>query len=252
MVVIKKIFDFLGIKVVRLKKRTLKWQHQKPLTVEFFGIPGVGKTTLFNKLEYNKIKALTITEFMGNLETQDNSGCDTSEVHQDLIDLKLHHVFRSTMLPSDKLKFFSWFHKIIQRESSSRKYNTNQVVISDEGLFHNFGGELVDLYNTNRDKFKELALNRLFVYCYSKPEIVAQQIYKRFEETGKMLPQHKALNMDEMIGVQERALEKKQKLIDIMISENIPILQVDTSENQLKNVEKIHAFIMRFNDFERV
>jgi len=148
------------------------------------------------------------------------------------------------MMGFDKLKVLSFFHKVLYQDGLIGLYNRNYTIISEEGLFHNFGNEIVSLLNSGDEvSVKELMRNRAVVYCYSTPEIIAHQIIKRYNETGKLLPQHKTDSFETLIEFQKEALINKERFIETLKSFNIPVLMINTSDDIESNAKKVNAFI---------
>lgn len=242
---VNKVARKFGFRIIRVKKESLGFrEHKRPLFIEFVGAPGVGKTTLFNKLNLKKLRAVTITDFLRFIrKNKDDTFFDNKEVYQKLAATKLEVIYKRDVLALDKYFYISWFRSVITRDLEVINNIHRHLVITDEGLVHNFNSELIKLYETNNSEFRKLLKNRAFIYCFSDPQLIAEQILNRYGKTGTLLPQHKNKTSEELASDQVKAQKGKENLISLLEKENIPVLRINTAENADENVHKIYKFV---------
>jgi len=94
--IINKILNILGFTIQRTKlaNRYKANVNEKALYVEFVGVPGVGKSTMFNELNRNrKTNWISISEFLAinKLKKNDNLFDDLT-VYQRLSEDKIHAI----------------------------------------------------------------------------------------------------------------------------------------------------------------
>lgn len=245
---INKISRKFGVKISRVKKnKTMAFkEHNKPLFNEFIGVSGVGKTTLYRKLDFKKLGAVTITDFLRiTNKNTDDTLFDDKEVYQKLAETKLEVINEKNVLALDKYRYISWFRSVIIQDLAVINNIFKHIVISDEGLVHNFNSELMKLYEANISEFKKLLKNRAFIYCFSDPQLIAEQILNRYKETGKLVPQHKNRTFEDLVFAQNKTMQSRENLISILEKENVPVLRINTSENDEDNVRKIYRFVSK-------
>lgn len=239
----------IGLNLMRTKPRKVDKVKGKPIYVEFVGIPGVGKSTLYdNVFKQVKSKWRNIHEFQKIfIQHIDGKAAESVSCYQDLAIHKMQSVASSNFSGIDQMKILRFFHSVIIDDSLVRLFNNDYNVISDEGLIHNFGDGLLALCENNKEEFRNLMKNRAVVYCNAPAEIVANRILERKKKTGKLLPQHKVDSFEELLLKQEKNLDNYRKIIDLSVKHSLPILSIDTTQAMTKNVDQVVHFLNRLN-----
>lgn len=233
--VLQKLF---GVRIQRVPKKNINQNninkiYKNPIYIEFVGVPGVGKTTLYNEVSNNYV---LWNNFIGG---GNSFSCD---FYESLAELKLKTVTAQSVSNIDKLFLLGYFYKMIIQDYNIIQTNKN-IIAKDEGLIHNFGNELYTLLSKNEKFVENFIQSRAVVYCYADENSVADRILSRYETMGRLLPQHKNKSKEELI-VQERiTLKRKLETINFIESLNIPVLYVDTVEELAKNVDKVISFV---------
>lgn len=251
----KLLAKYFGVKLIRAEHRGLFEKikakrsietDRRPLYIEFIGIPAVGKTTLFKKIKCSaKSGLIRLNDFLAfKSDEWDINLLDKLEVYQKLAAYNIERTAGSDRLATDKLRFFSWYRTVIIQDATIERYNLYHTIISEEGLFHNFGPAIERLAKEEPAIYSELVKNRAIVYCYAPKERVAHQIIKREKKQGNLLPQYKTSSFEELVEVVEKSLEAKREFIT-SIKESLPILEIDTSNDIKSNVESIEQFILK-------
>lgn len=235
----------IGLNLMRTKPRKVDKVKGKPIYVEFVGIPGVGKSTLFdNVFKQVKSKWRNIHEFQKIfIQHVDGKAAESVSCYQDLAIHKMQSVASSNFSGIDQMKIVRFFLSVIIEDSLVSLFNKDYNVISDEGLIHNFGDGLLELCKNNKKEFDNLMKDRAVVYCKAPAEIVANRILGRTKETGKLLPQHKVKSFDKLVMLQKRSLKNKHQIIDLLYKYDIPVVSIDTSESINKNADKVIDFL---------
>lgn len=243
---VQNISRFLGFKIVRYDSFEVSkfGDSFSPIYIEFVGVAGVGKTTLFNKLNSDS-KWISAAKFVRNhLNSQSIQFAATNSCYQILADSKIEQISKTDDNSVDKLYLLHVFYQCLIHDSLIDTFNNNATIISEEGLIHNFGNNIEQILESGENELiSNLLKRRAIVYCISEPEIVARQIIKRFEETGKLLPHHKTKSFDELVAVQKQALKQKDNLLQLLKKHEVPILMIDTSNSTSENLVKINTFI---------
>lgn len=243
---LNKLTRKLGFQIISVKNsyKPLVNNNHDPIYIEFMGVPGVGKSTLFNQISYGK-NTTTLNNFIKmHKRNYDDKLIESQPIYSILAEEKLKEVLLKNFSSFDKLKILHFFFLVLFNDLILYKFNKNTIVVAEEGLFHNFGNVIETVRNTeNKELLQNLFKNRAIVYCYSTPEKVAHQIMKRYEESGKLLPQHKTKNFEELVELQKQALKNKERTLDILKEFDIPVLMINTSNDTSENLIKINLFI---------
>lgn len=244
---------YLGIKVIKTgnvspfrnvfsKRKNI--EITPPIYIEFVGVPGVGKTTLFKEIDFNMHPNLiTSSKFLNYHSIKDKiNSLDKNEVYQKLADYSFARISKSNYLHSDKLMLAAWSYYAISTDLEIVNSSSNHTIISDEGIFKNLRPSIYDLYKNDIELFKHLINNRAIVYCYASTEVIVNRIQNRINVHGNLLPQYKVDSYDELYNEIDGSLIKWDEFINY-IKDYLPILRIDTEEDIYQNTLKIADFI---------
>lgn len=238
---------YLGFKIVASGEGKLFRRKNpicKPLIIEFVGVPGVGKSTIYRKLLQRNRHLLSQKRHVLMFEDKVSAtSLDSQKIYQELAENKMNTVFASELLSLDKMRILKYFQSVLLNDYICKQYNTQSTIISEEGLLHNFGTNIRSICNSHEIKSNPLFAHRAIIHCYSTAEQVANQIRKRYKETGKLVPQHKVEDFNELIKLQERALINQKENILFFENAGIPVLHINTYDVIYDNVEMINHFI---------
>lgn len=254
--ILLRIIRGLGYDVVKLKHPRLATNQKinRPLYVEFIGVSGVGKTTVYNqlKLQYKDF-GVDFGEFMSTLtnfsikQYRDHS-FDERQFYQVLAYHKLENILqKENYKPFDKLRVLQYFYTVIVSDKIVQDFNKEYLIISEDGLFHNFANELDKTIKVDAPAVKEMQ-NRAIVHCYSSPAKVAQQILDRVKNGGHLVPQHKGLSFEELVSQQEKSLDAKKLFAEKLKSIGIPVLDINTSNDLSVSAKTIYDFIYKLKN----
>lgn len=244
--IINKIAGIFGVRISRVKKKEKPRfkEFDKPLLIEFIGVSGVGKSTLYAQLDLKMKNWISIKEYLKYNNSEKNDlWVDELSLYQQFANINFSSICKSKMLSFDKFRIASYRYGLLRKDIVIYLRKDNAVVITDDGLVHNSNSAFIELYKESPSLFMELLKNKCFIYCYTNPERLGKQIVKRYEERGFMAPQHKNKSLEELIEIQDSLMKEREKLLGIFEKEKIPVLRVDTSDNAEINVKKIYDFV---------
>lgn len=244
--IINKILErTVGFNLKRARIRSVKKINGDPIYVEFVGIPGVGKTTLYENV-FKKVKRnwRDIHELQRIFMEHTNGIATESQLcYQMLAQSKMQSLETRNFSGIDQMKLVKYFHSVLIADSLVHLFNNKYNIMSDEGLIHNFGEGLLALSISNSDELKNLLKRRAVIYCHTSAEIIAKRIIERGEKTGRLLPQHKVNSFDELVSLQKKSLDQKNQLLGFLSEKDIPFLSIDTSNPMTENVDQVKHFL---------
>lgn len=198
--------------------------------VEIIGPPGVGKSFTIAMLRKQGVIATDrrIVRF----------SAIRSEAHAYL--LKLCCERRETDLKLLK----RWANKLHYDALLSASVPDRTAVI-DEGVSHQFPGELVALHDYSAELFKKFYLGRGLIYLSAPQDQVLSRVRSRAREDGKLLPYHEGRTDSEISSMTKKTVEKQEMLIKRMNDIGVQICMVDTINSAEHNCGLISEFLAR-------
>lgn len=209
----------------------------EPMIIEFIGSPGVGKTTIYEKLISlskswpQKTLLIPVAPKIDNYFT---------EVYNDLLKLKLNNISSQNVFIRSKYWKLKYFYSMMQTDVLIVNLQNNGYhVLADEGLFHNFSEEIINLYNEHPSKFHALAKNRAFIYCYCDPTTIGSRAYSRRKTTAG----HYRLSERQIVDYSKKTISVKKELAKIINAHKYNCIKIDTSDRVADNADTINDFI---------
>ena len=243
---LKSLFSLLGFEIYRKsKKNKIKFDSsQKPLYIELVGVSGVGKSTIYQKAIQNQFNFWTLNDFKeNNPKVNFQAVLDGQSFYQDLAKYQWDYIQKMDILETDKFRIAHWNYKTLLDDAAVHLHNKNSIVLSDEGILHNFQFALLNSYKSDPNSLNDFIKNRAVVYCYSSVDGIVEQILRRKEETGRIVSHHKGKSIEELYDIVKRDLEEKEEFLEIMFNMGIPILRINTQDSLELNSKKINKFI---------
>lgn len=245
----------LGIRIAKVGRKMPKkpiFKKTIPLHIEFAGLPGVGKTTLFEELSKAKTTPkwglAKIYLYLNRNRLKNKEKIQQDEIYQLLLTEKLDNIGKDDYSIFWKFESLRYFYQVIQLDFGIQELNSGYTLLTDGGVLHNFGEELESIYSTHAELIEGYLQNRAVVYCYSSPEKIAEQVLKRYKETGFLLPQHKTEDFKQLIALQKDMLSRSDEMISRLDQVHIPVLRVNTSDEASLNIKKIEGFIKNLQE----
>lgn len=210
------------------------------LIVEFVGAQGVGKSTLFRHyLKHHK-------RFDRALISTSEIGLYTKSALIEKADTRYFKMLYDRLLlarindlqgirPSESLlRYFMIidYISILQNDIIINNFLSDKIAVFDRHIFKVFTRAPEFLPGDDPDTI-EFMMNRVFIHCRLKPEILLQRIKKRTNETGKTKLAHRNRSDNEVLHI---AMEQAVQI-----------------ENQLKKLKMFGANLLEINgedDFE--
>ena len=249
--IINKVLErTVGFNLKRTKIRCVRKIKGDPIYVEFVGVAGVGKTTLYeNVFREVKRKWRNIHELQRIfIDHNYVIATESQPCYQILAQCKMNSIGTRNLNGIDQMKLVKYFHSVLIADSLVHLFNNDYNIISEEGIIHNFGEGLLVLSENNSQEFENLIKHRAVIYCYTSAEIVAKRILEREKKTGRILSQHKVGSFDELVKLQEKSLEQKTILLDFLKKYGIPFLTIDTSNPMFENVNIIKDYLAKLTN----
>jgi len=247
--IISRIMLPLGVTLQRVPPlRRMKFfkKDTAPLYIEFVGASAVGKTTLYRKLyRWYGVEWIDIKHFV-TLHADKLKGelYNLAPFYQDLASWRINDILtkENAIRPIEQLGAFRTAYSIIREDALIYQYNTNDIILSEEGLFQFFSGGIDSLFDNSLDEFKKLLRGRAMVHCYASVEVIAERIQKRQEKSQHLWFGHKVATSEELFQVIQRSLDEKRELIN-RLKKFIPVLEINTEDSLISNEKKIRDFI---------
>lgn len=233
-------------KTTFLRKLLLKSQKQKPWVTEYQGLseiirnptkPDIKKRFLkyyfrqslinFRKQQYLK------SQFLFGNEVLKLEGEQYNALLESYIDF-LREKDNETVV--DNLGHFLWYVKIIKTMCAFDYYNYEKLILFDEGAFQNHP-------NLRGMDWQKSILPKGLIFFHLEPELNFKRIMKRSQE-GITRIIHKGLDDQELENFLEIEHEKDEKEKEVLRRLNIPIMDVDLSQDNEIELQKVHEFLV--------
>jgi hypothetical protein len=245
------LLGLLGFEIKRkkalknLKDSTPSCLQTKKLIVEFIGVSGVGKSTIYSELlsKRNEKNWLTRQEFFKICNESDGMFEEYFLNYEELAKHKLEKIVQRECENWIRLKLCSYFFQVLRENRLIENMRNAHTLVIEEGLVHNFSEELLYLYESRRDKFREFLKYRVLVYCINTTENIMNNIISRKKEEGFFSGAHLGLSHDGIIQQTEESVRLKERLVAVLKKENIPVLILQTNDSVEGNAKRVKEFI---------
>lgn len=224
---------------------------QRPLYIEFLGVSGVGKSYIYKEISNNQSNFWSIEDFKKNINNcNEQKLLDNLSFYQNLAKTQWKYIDNLDILNVEKFRIAHWNYKTLLDDALIFLYNTNSVIISDEGILHNFQHALLKISTESPNLFEDFIKKRAVVYCFSPTDIIVDQILKRKEITGRVIAHHKGKSKEELEEIVKIDLEKKEEFSEFLINSGIPLLRINTQDCLEFNSNKLNEFIFQLNSIK--
>ena len=136
-----------------------------------------------------------------------------------------------------------WNYKTLTEDALISKFNKNSIVLSDEGILHNFQNSLLKIQESHPAELKEFLKNRAVIYCFADKEKIVNQIIQRQNETGRIVSHHKSKTKEELLKLVEKELNEKEEFLKFIELEGVRVLRVNMQDNPTINHLKIKEYL---------
>lgn len=225
-------------------KRIKLIARKEPLYIDFFGVSGVGKSTLYAEVRRRNTNGgswAEVKDFIGTLKDY-SLPKQIDPVYQKILERKYQIINKDYEL-EELLEFMNFYFRNIKEDIIAHAYNENYTIVMEDGLVHNFADSIFDLHKEKQIDLSRLIKNRAVIYCYNTPEEIAKRIMSRQKEIDELRPQHRKISTDELIHEQQLELSKNREYIETLLDNGVPVLEVDTSDDVTENAGKVNRFI---------
>jgi len=192
--------------------------------VEFIGPAGIGKTTL-----YNKVHAIANFLHHSNEVINNNVYSLNTPQHSLLLQNKLQFLFKTAYNTYTVAELINYFTSVILKDITLQFKPTQQGVILEEGICHNFSRELQELSINDLNKILH---NRVLIYLRpTQPYTVVERIRKRQKQGGHTVSHHQGKTDDELLKITENAIVNYDSLVQLVKQFNLPTLIISDNDN---------------------
>ena len=250
--------------------------------VEFFGAPGVGKTTLYKEVvkkmpkdwitEQNAIFKSKMTFvnrnslkffFYKTLYSIPQTAKFLSKIHEPInhrvlfydfikdfpvfYKFSLDCIFNSSSTSYRKTTAFLQFLETAKKRTLIKKSNLNIKVLSDESLcqrmFTQLSEEEIDEEQQVEKYFKNIPFIGRLVHVKLNEDEIVYRIQKRFKQTNKINYMNTGLSSEELLHQTKKYTSYVKTGIKVLEQRGVTILQIDSSLSVDQNVSKIVDFL---------
>lgn len=238
--VLKKIKSFFRYKKVDFVKEEielpLKFVNNK--IVEFIGVSGIGKSTLFHfakdKLAARWEYYIPNSDFKENLFEE-----KITRIHCELLENKLSKTKTMAISYLSKLQLSAYFNKVLL-DNLILVGNSHKGFFIEEGLCHNFP---VELWELNDDELSFVLKNRFLIYVKTEnPLTVVDQIKKRTSEGGHTVYHHIGLSDEQLLDLVINSMEQFESFFHKIKNSQIPVCVLMIEDGLEVNSNKILQF----------
>ena len=217
-----------------------------PVLVEFVGPSGVGKTTLYKQLFKGPDKTplgLPFEQFCARDHefAIDDAALDGSP-HGQLLKHKWDSLVWSTYRTEDILSLLRYTYRILRMDVAIYRSTHTGCFLMENGLFHIFTKELLELKESVPVSFDNLLRRRAIVHFSGAPDRITANILNR-KKAGDLKPLHKDRSEAELVELNRIRCALKQDLADAAEASGGRVLRIDTANTLDDNVYAIETFV---------
>lgn len=223
-----------------------QFEVESPLYIEFVGVPGVGKSTLHNSIDWDRNKCLTLNHFVDEFKFKKiDFYIDGAEEYQFLAKSNREILSDQRWTDIDYYRSIAFCLEVLKEDFVIKNCNNKFIVVSDEGIFHNFAQSSRRLKEIRPQLFERFISNRKVVFCYTTPDVLAYRIMKRKEETGNIIIRHRGLSQQELLEKVKIELEECRVFVEWLKLRGVECLFVNAEEDVDANIKKIESFVAK-------
>ena len=217
-------------------------QKPKNLIVEFIGPSSVGKTTHFlgflNQTPLSLVNGRSLSN--PRIKSQEDY---IKDYHIEILKGKIYNLFsqsHSNWFVYDHIKYY-----IQCIDIDLKCLHVEGCIICEEGLFHNFTSEFIDLHKSNSGLLHSAFNNRAYISIASDPEIIFAQAVKRADKTNFILQQYNKFekSKEKILEWISKDLAKTGELVNIIKLYHRPCLELKVENSLEKNIRLIETFL---------
>jgi len=222
-------------------------QDPKPkIVVEFFGPSGAGKSTFGDYVlahpEMSQLFRPWMEACKGRYRKFRRASDGSLDMQRALLARKLQNL-ASRDLDNEKKRFLAdFFRENLLQECRLIESRARGVFLREDGVFHNFGAEILEL---PPDKVRLLAEGRLFVRFGGNTEVILRRVQER-EKLGGHRPQYQDKSVHQVIEVIERSNQRARALDKLLTLLGHQVLLIDVSDSLELSAHRLSRFYLDF------
>lgn len=237
--ILRRLFHHAGYRRLPVQRQDLK---QCKLTsgkvIEFIGPSGVGKSFLCDRA-FPLLSAHWRKGISPPKSSEDHLMPEMS-AHWKLLRSKFEKLSLGQLNSYQRAKLLRYFSEVIAKDLEMRAQLSMCGFVLDEGLFHNFGKELLAL---DDDEFGLVAASRIIIALLpSRPETVVERRRSRFDQKGFLVTSQSGKSRDEQLKAIESSVNTYQAVMDRATHYRVPWLRLTAEASLGDNLTSILEF----------
>lgn len=216
------------------------------LIVEFVGPPGVGKTTIADKvIELNKPEStelIKLENFATRLQRKYRKPKRLDRMYEWLLERKIRRIESRNFTPLVKIHQLNHASKVAIWDNYIHLRDDDKIILADDGFVYHFIDPLIDLGKEKPADFCKIMDNRIVVLCKDNPVNIVKRIRVR-QKKGVLRERHWKLGNDELQLQTKLELEREERLIDVLKHNEVPFIDIDGNDSVTKNALIVSNFI---------
>lgn len=205
--------------------------------ISFIGLSGCGKSTL---IHYLVAQRLIVRKRRSSAPAPNDTFVDDVRLDEAYVAL-MREGLRARVTP-ERARFLI---DAIYKDWKLTRMSAAQCIVQDEGIFHHLPNEISNLSREDGAIVRQLARNRAIVYCFADPDIVANRIIRRRQDTGRVILQHRGKSDAAIRASLHDIADARLYMLEELDRCGIPFIKIDTGGEASNAASQFACFLRR-------